>query len=60
MAELVRRYEPEIESIALLPSDGGRFEIEVNQKSLYSKLATGRHIEPAEVIRLLDEYLKGK
>ena len=60
MAELVRRFEPEIESIALVPSDGGRFEIEVNQKLLYSKLATGRHVEPTEVVRLLDDYLKGK
>ena len=53
MAELLKDFEPEIGSVTLVPSDGGRFEITVNGTLLYSKLQTGRHAEPGEVIKLL-------
>jgi selenoprotein W-related protein len=49
VAELLDEFEPEIESITLVPSDGGRFEVSVNQKLIYSKLQTHRHAEPDEV-----------
>jgi selenoprotein W-related protein len=42
----------------LVPSDGGRFEVEVNGALLYSKLKTGRHAQPGEVRDLLRNYLK--
>lgn len=58
MAELLKKFEPEIETITLIPSEGGRFEVEVNGKLLYSKLSTYRHPEPGEVARLVDKYLK--
>jgi selenoprotein W-related protein len=58
MAELLKTYEAEIESIAILPSDGGRFEISVNGRLLYSKLSTHRHAEPGEVARLVGEFLR--
>lgn len=48
-AELLNKFEPTIESIALLPSDGGRFEVTVNNNLIYSKLRTGRHADPGEV-----------
>ena len=50
--ELLNNLEAEIESIRLVPSDGGRYEISVNDKLVYSKLATGRHAEPGEVLHL--------
>ncbi len=53
MAELLQNFEPEIGSVTLVPSDGGRFEVTVNGTLLYSKLQTGRHAEPGEVIKLL-------
>lgn len=53
MAELVKAHEPEIELISLIPSDGGRFEVEVDGRLIYSKLQTGRHAEPGEVAQLL-------
>jgi selenoprotein W-related protein len=58
MAELLKSFEPDIQSFTLLPSDGGRFEMMVNGKLLYSKLQTGRHSEPGEVRKLVNEFLK--
>jgi selenoprotein W-related protein len=57
-AELLKEFEPNIESVTLVPSDGGRFELTVNGELLYSKLATHRHADPGEVERLVREYLK--
>jgi len=42
----------------LIPSDGGRFELTVNGKLLYSKLETNRHAQPGEVVKLVGKYLK--
>jgi len=57
MAELVRAFEYDIESITLLPSDGGRFEISVDEKLVYSKLETKRHAEPGEVLGLVRKLI---
>ena len=53
MDELLKHYEHVIEGIRLVPSDGGRFEVTVNGKLLYSKLATHRHTEPGEILGLV-------
>ena len=53
-------FETEIESLTIIPSDGGRFELTVNDKLLYSKLATHRHAEPGEIKGLLQKYLGGE
>jgi len=55
---LLKEFEPNIESITLVPSDGGRFEFSVDGKLIYSKLATHRHAEPGEVAGLVRDYLK--
>jgi predicted Rdx family selenoprotein len=39
----------EIESFTLVPSDGSRFEVTVNDRLVYSKLQTHRHTEPGEI-----------
>ena len=57
MAELVREFEYEIESIELIPSDGGRFEVSVDGKLTYSKLQTKRHAEPGEVLGLVRKLI---
>jgi selenoprotein W-related protein len=54
----VKEFEPEIESITLVPSDGGRFEFSVNDKLLFSKLETHRHAEPGEIAGMVRNYLK--
>lgn len=56
--DLLKRFEPEIESITLIPSEGGRFEVTVNERLVYSKLQTGRQAEPGEVVRLVEDMLK--
>jgi selenoprotein W-related protein len=54
--DLLSNFEPEIESLALIPSDGGRFEIVVNDHLVYSKMQTHRHAEPGEVVGLVKKY----
>jgi len=58
MTELLKQYESEITSISLLPSDGGKFEVIVDDKMVYSKLQTGRHTDPEELVKLVGDLLK--
>jgi selenoprotein W-related protein len=60
VAELLNQFEPDIESITLVPSDGGCFEVSINGKLVFSKLELHRHAEPGEIVRLVREYLKKK
>jgi len=53
----LQQFEPNIESITLVPSDSGRFEITVNGKLIYSKLETHRHAEPGEIVGLIKKIL---
>lgn len=53
MDELLKQYEHLIETITLVPSDGGKFEVTANGNLLYSKLETHRHAEPGEVVGLV-------
>ena len=55
--ELLKNYEHVIETITLVPSEGGRFEVTVNEQLLYSKLATHRHAEPGEVLGLVNKIV---
>ncbi|MBT7075668.1 MAG: SelT/SelW/SelH family protein [Anaerolineae bacterium] len=57
MAELIKTYEYEIEKIILIPSDGGKFEVSVNDTLVYSKLKTNRHPEPGEVLKLVQKLI---
>jgi selenoprotein W-related protein len=56
-ADLLEELEPEIESITLIPSDDGRFEVEVNGDLVYSKLKTERHPKPGEIMDLVKAKL---
>ena len=51
MAEILKEVEFKIQTIELIPSDGGKFEIAVDGRVVYSKLQTGRHVEPGEAAR---------
>jgi selenoprotein W-related protein len=57
MAELVQAYEDRIQSITLVPSNEGRFEVTVAGELIYSKMNTGRHAEPGEISRLMSERM---
>jgi selenoprotein W-related protein len=58
--DLLKKFEPEIETVTLIPSNGGRFEVNVNDTLVYSKLQTGHHAEPGEVVLLIEKILKKK
>jgi selenoprotein W-related protein len=55
--ELLKDYEHVIESLTLIPSDGGRFEVSVNGQMVYSKLQTKRHAEAGEVLNLISKMV---
>jgi selenoprotein W-related protein len=60
VAELLENFEPDIESLTLIPSDEGRFEVMVNDQLIYSKLGTKRHAEKGEVVGLVQKYIAGR
>ncbi len=47
--KLLDEFEREITSIALRPSSGGVFEVEVDGDLIYSKKETGEHAEYEQV-----------
>lgn len=53
--ELLADFAPVIKTLTLIPSSGGRFEVEVDGELIYSKKATGRHAEPGEIRRLFQK-----
>ncbi len=55
--DLLKNYEFEIEDLKLVPSDGGRFEVTVNNQLVYSKLQTKRHAGPGEVLGLVKKLV---
>jgi len=56
VTDLLKNFEPQIESISLIPATSGKFEISVNDQLVYSKLKTGRHAEPGEVVKLVRKF----
>jgi selenoprotein W-related protein len=54
----LNEFEENIQAIRLIPSDGGRFEVVINQKLIYSKMRTGKHAAAREVTGLVRAYLK--
>ncbi len=54
----MKAFEPQVKRLALIPSDGGAFEVVVNGELVYSKLRSGRHVESGEVPRLIQDFLK--
>jgi selT/selW/selH-like putative selenoprotein len=45
----LKAYKRDIDSLVLVPSDGGCFEVKKNGKLVFSKLAAGRFPEDGEV-----------
>jgi selenoprotein W-related protein len=56
--QLLNEIMPNIESLTLLPSSGGRFEVKAGDVLVFSKKAQGRHAEAGEVVRLLREHFE--
>jgi|LakMenEpi03Aug12_release.lakeMendotaPanAssembly.Ray.scaffolds.fasta_scaffold57748_1 selenoprotein W-related protein len=51
----MNNYTPAIETLTLIPSSGGRFEVMANDILVFSKKSIGRHAELGEVARLFEE-----
>jgi selenoprotein W-related protein len=49
---------PYIKEWSLIPGDGGRFEVTVNGKLVFSKLESQRHAEVEEIRELIRRELK--
>jgi len=47
--QLLGEFEHQIDSVAIIPSRGGVFEVTANEDLIFSKKATGRHAEYDEV-----------
>lgn len=47
-----------ISDIKLIPSDGGAYEIRVDGELIYSKLETGQHADPPQILNLFKEHIK--
>ena len=51
--ELLTRWAPIIETIELIPSSKGRFEVTLDDELVFSKVALGRHAQPGEIVALV-------
>jgi len=47
--KLITELKGRIQRLVLIPSDGGRFEVSVDGKPVFSKLQTGRFPEYQEI-----------
>lgn len=56
--DLLKEFEYQLEGLILIPSDGGKFEVKVDERLVYSKLQTHRHAEPGEVVGLVRKIIK--
>jgi selT/selW/selH-like putative selenoprotein len=57
---LVDKYDKHFSDITLKPSDGGRFELIVNNKTVFSKLDSDRFPEDDEVLELVAREIGAK
>ena len=52
--QLLKHYKKDVSEFALVPSDRGRFEIELDDVLIYSKLAEKRYPDFTEIKSLID------
>lgn len=55
--QILEEFEQAINRLSLIPSGGGRFEVMLDDRLIYSKAETGRHPEYEEVAAPLREIL---
>ena len=52
--QLLEHYGKKISELTLVPSSGGRFEVSLEGRLIYSKLKEGRFPEFAELRKIID------
>ena len=58
MADILDEFQAVIESIRLVPSTGGVFEVSVDDELIFSKKKLERHAEPDEVIDIFRNIIE--
>ena len=53
--DVLEIYGNKVTNIELIPSGGGVFEFQLNEKLLFSKKELGRHSEDGEILKLIEE-----
>ncbi len=54
------RFKQRITSLEMVPSGGGRFEIDVDGKQIYSKLDTGQFPEEDAILQQIEQQAASK
>ena len=57
VSELLHDYQHVISTLEFVTGSNGVFDVEVDDRLLFSKRAAGRHAEPGEVLRLFREQI---
>lgn len=57
VSELLHDYQHVISELELVTGSNGVFDVEVDDRLLFSKRAAGRHAEPGEVLQLFREQI---
>jgi selenoprotein W-related protein len=55
--ELLTGWAPIIETLDLLPSSKGRFEVTLDGELIFSKAALGRHAQPGEIVGIVRSHI---
>jgi len=53
----LKKFENQIDALTLIPSSGGRFEVLVNGKLIFSKAESHRHAFPGEIAAMISIIL---
>ena len=61
MADKLRsHFKQQITSLEMVPSGGGRFEIDVDGRQIYSKLETGQFPEEEALLKQIEQRAASK
>jgi selenoprotein W-related protein len=55
--ELLSGWAPIIQTVELIPSSNGRFEVSLDGDLIFSKKALGRHAAPREIVDLVRQHI---
>jgi selenoprotein W-related protein len=56
-ADILHDYQHVISELEFVTGSNGVFDVEVDDRLLFSKRSAGRHAEPGEVLRLFREQI---
>jgi selT/selW/selH-like putative selenoprotein len=55
--EVLAAFDDSIDEVEMVPSHGGVFEVSLDDRPVYSKQATGRHVAPGELAAMVGRLL---